>query len=127
MWGIEPNTLALLVLAVMQGFNLYYAHKTEKNTNSMKDALVARTAESAHAAGRDEMRAEGEAKAASVAQGVRQGEAASNNGFVGERPLPVTDNRVAVAAEKSAEASVRIADVAERTADKQDESTSAGR
>lgn len=73
MLGIDQNTLALIVLAILQGVNLWYTRRTEKNTNSMKDALVARTAESSHAAGRDEMRVESEIKAAQVAEGVKQG------------------------------------------------------
>lgn len=49
------------------------ALKTELNTNSMKDALVASTAKAAHAEGKDEARAEGEAKAAILAKGVLAG------------------------------------------------------
>lgn len=45
------------------------ALKTELNTNSMKDALVASTKVAAHLEGRDEARAEGEAKAATLAAG----------------------------------------------------------
>ena len=41
----------------------------EKATNSMKDALVASTGNAAHAAGKEEGRLEGEAKAAVLAQG----------------------------------------------------------
>lgn len=48
---------------------LMYARRTELNTNSMKDALVARTAESFEAKGRDEERVRGALKAADVAGG----------------------------------------------------------
>lgn len=41
----------------------------EKNTNSIKDALVKVTGEAAHAAGKEEGRVEGEQKAAILAEG----------------------------------------------------------
>jgi hypothetical protein len=41
--------------------------KTELNTNSMKDALVASTAVASHAEGKEEGRVEGEAKAEALA------------------------------------------------------------
>lgn len=50
----EWNSLILLLVAVMNAVTLYYTRKTEKNTNSMKDALVAQTALASHAAGRKE-------------------------------------------------------------------------
>lgn len=76
MLGVDPNTWALIVLAALQGINLYYTRRTEKNTNSLITTALLRTAESSHAAGRDEMRTEGEAKAATLAEGVKQGESA---------------------------------------------------
>lgn len=66
---IEPNTMVLLVVAVMNAATLYYSHRTEKNTNSMKDALVKSTAEASHLAGREEARLEGDVKAATLAKG----------------------------------------------------------
>lgn len=66
--GVSSNTWVLLVVAVMQLITLYYTRKTEKNTNSMKDALVA----NAYREGRAEMKSESEATAASVAKGVKQ-------------------------------------------------------
>jgi hypothetical protein len=49
--------------------------KVETATNSMKDALVAATRAEAHAAGMEEGRLAGVAKAATLAEGRRQGEA----------------------------------------------------
>lgn len=66
---LELNSLILLLVAVMNGVTLYYSRRTEKNTNSMKDELVRATGEKAHAAGKEEARAEGEAKAAILAEG----------------------------------------------------------
>ncbi len=55
----------LLVIALLNAFTaamswqtMKMATRTEQNTNSMKDALVAATASASHAAGREEMRAE---------------------------------------------------------------------
>lgn len=73
-WSLDLNTVVLLLVALMTSFNLYYTRKTEKNTNSMKDALVARTGEAAHAQGRAEGIAEGVVRA----EGVREGKAESN-------------------------------------------------
>lgn len=70
---MDINTGVLLLVAVMNAATLYFTRQTEKNTNSMKDALVKSTSIAAHAAGRDEMRAEAEAEAAVVAKGVTQG------------------------------------------------------
>ena len=53
------------------------AEQTEKNTNSMKDALVLATKQAAHAAGHEEARLEGEATAATLAQGMAAGQAAA--------------------------------------------------
>lgn len=83
------------------------AEKTEINTNSMKDALVKATGEAAHAAGKEEGRSEGEAKAVIVA-GLHPTQA---------QPLPVADNRTAEATERTAAASERSAAAAERSAD----------
>ena len=51
---IDGNTWMLFVVAVLTGINTYYSRKTEKNTNSMKDALVS----GAEAKGRSDMREE---------------------------------------------------------------------
>lgn len=78
MGGVDPNNWVLLIIAVvtgifsaptwiMAGITLYYAHRTEKNTNSMKDALVAKTAAASHAEGREEGRQEGVAVTAAAA------------------------------------------------------------
>ena len=52
---------ALNVIGGAIGFlTLWYTRRTERNTNSMKDALVKATRLAAHAAGREEMRLESE-------------------------------------------------------------------
>lgn len=80
------NNLILLLISVITAWTAYQTRqtklaavetldlskKTELNTNSMKDALVKATAESSHAAGANEERIKGEAKAALVAQGALQ-------------------------------------------------------
>jgi hypothetical protein len=60
MLGIDGNTWVLLMVAVLTGFNTYYTRKTEKNTNSMKDALVASADIEGHARGLKEGREEKE-------------------------------------------------------------------
>jgi membrane protein implicated in regulation of membrane protease activity len=80
---MDVNTFALLGIAIAQAIAAYFtwrtsqsamatkvaAEKTEVNTNSMREALVQRTGEAEHARGREEMRLEGEALAASLAKG----------------------------------------------------------
>lgn len=134
MINLDPNTLLLFGIAVMNALGAYFAWKgknaaietkeialkTEINTNSMKDALVAATREAAHAAGADEQRAAGEAKAAILAQGARQS-SEPREGLVAApdgEPVPVADDRTAVAAERGAKATERIAAAAETTAAK---------
>jgi hypothetical protein len=39
------NTLALIAVALLNLYTAYIARQTEKNTNSMKDALVRSTAQ----------------------------------------------------------------------------------
>lgn len=60
---IDFNSLILLLVAVATAINTYYSRKTEKNTNSMKDALVASADVEGHARGlkegRDERKIEG--------------------------------------------------------------------
>ena len=45
------NTLGLVLVALINFYGAYMARKTEKNTNSMKDALVAATAKASRAEG----------------------------------------------------------------------------
>jgi hypothetical protein len=45
------NTAALVFVALLNLYTAYIARKTEKNTNSMKDALVDSTAKENFAAG----------------------------------------------------------------------------
>jgi hypothetical protein len=46
------------MVAVATAVNTYYSRRTEQNTNSMKDALVAKTAEASHAQGEAKGRAD---------------------------------------------------------------------
>jgi uncharacterized protein YpmB len=50
-WNLDVNTIVLLIVAVMNAITLYFTRRTEKNTNSMKDALVASTAKASLAEG----------------------------------------------------------------------------
>lgn len=81
-FGMEPNTVGLIIIGILTLMNTYYTRKTENNTNSMKDALVAQTKESAHAAGKEEGRVEAKATAALIAEGVHRGENAKKVGDV---------------------------------------------
>jgi len=58
MLGIDGNTWVLLAVAALTAINTYYSRKTEKNTNSMKDALVASADVEGHARGLKEGREE---------------------------------------------------------------------
>lgn len=70
---LDINTFVLALVGILTAFNTYYSRKTEKNTNSMKDALVASTRTTAHAEGREEQRLEGLSVAAAKAEGVLEG------------------------------------------------------
>ena len=48
---LDYNLVLLLIVAVMNAYTAWMSRKTEKNTNSMKDALVASTAKASHAEG----------------------------------------------------------------------------
>lgn len=52
--SISLDTMVLFLVALMNALTLYYTHKTEKNTNSMKDELIAATAKASKAEGKDE-------------------------------------------------------------------------
>lgn len=71
---LDVNTVILLLVAIMNGLTMYYSRRTEKNTNSMKDALVLSTRNEAYSQGMREQRGLSEAKAATLAQGVLQGQ-----------------------------------------------------
>lgn len=87
MMVVEPNTVVLLVIAAMNAGTGYLAYlakrtaaetkeialKTEINTNSLQDALVAATKGEAHAAGLEQGRTEGEARATIIAKDKLQG------------------------------------------------------
>jgi hypothetical protein len=45
------NTIVILLVAASNVYIAYISHRTEKNTNSMKDALVASTAKASRAEG----------------------------------------------------------------------------
>jgi hypothetical protein len=60
--AIDINTVILLVVAVLTIVNTIISRHTEKNTNSMKDALVKSTADFSEAKGRSDMRQEMEDK-----------------------------------------------------------------
>lgn len=69
---VEPNTWLLVLVAVMNAITMYYTRRTEKNTNSMKDALVQSTADASFSKGEKSGRLEGEVKAAALAEGKLQ-------------------------------------------------------
>lgn len=69
---MDPNW-TLLAIAIANCFTAYFAFRThssigtlEKNTNSIKDALVASTAKASYAEGSDHARIAGEQKAADL-------------------------------------------------------------
>jgi len=57
MISLSPELIALLntfmtcVVSLLVAYNTYLTRRTEINTNSMKDALVASTAKASHAEG----------------------------------------------------------------------------
>lgn len=134
----DANTLIWLVIALLNawvGWMTYRVHKevaatklavvatmvaaekTELNTNSMREQLVVATGAAAHAAGRDEMAKEAKAIAATLAEGVKQGEdrqdapaAPAQKGVV---------ERSTAAAETVASETKRLADETKRIADKE--------
>jgi hypothetical protein len=58
-----------MITGVFAFITLVYARRTEKNTNSMKDALVVATETAAYSRGVDEERVRGKLEAATLAQG----------------------------------------------------------
>lgn len=74
-WQVSLNSVILLMIAVLNTYSVYIAHRTEKNTNSMKDALVAATAKASLAQGLAAGTAAG--KAQGLAQGRVEGAAAA--------------------------------------------------
>jgi hypothetical protein len=76
LFGIDLNTIVLLVVAGMNLYTVITARQTNKNmalvekaTNSMKDALVAATARASHAEGMKDARHEDAITASNVAIG----------------------------------------------------------
>lgn len=57
-FNIDLQTVVLLIIAILNMVTLYISRKTEQNTNSMKDALVAATAKASHAEGMTDQRKE---------------------------------------------------------------------
>ncbi len=68
------NTVALIILALITWSTRTNIQKIETATNSMKDALVKATGEAQHAAGKEEGRVESARRAATLAQGVLEGQ-----------------------------------------------------
>ena len=62
-FNVDVNTVIWLVIAILQLYNTYLVRRTEKNTNSMKDALVASTDKASRAEGH----------AAGFEEGIEQG------------------------------------------------------
>jgi hypothetical protein len=78
MFGLDKETTALLfglITVIINGWIAYYMRKLEKNTNSMKDALVASTAKSSHAEGKLEGKAESRTEGITDAATLREGPA----------------------------------------------------
>lgn len=73
--SLDLNILGLIVLGLVQLINLYYTRRTEKNTNSMKDALVAQAGILGHAAGVVAGKAEAVSTATMLAEDIRKHEA----------------------------------------------------
>lgn len=91
---IDLQTLVLLIVAVMNAVTMYYTRRTEKNTNSMKDALVLSTAKISHAEGKEEGRAIGEQKAADLIVSESKSKSPQAVEVVNEDPVPVTVKKV---------------------------------
>lgn len=70
--SLDINTLGLIILGLVQLINLYYIRRTEKNTNSMKDALVAQASVLGHAAGVVAGKAEAVSTATVLADDIRK-------------------------------------------------------
>lgn len=118
MLAFDWNNIVLLVIALLQTYNTYLVRRTEKNTNSMKDALVVSTAKENFTAGRDVERAKSEAAVAALTKGMLLGAGGPVIPLASaDQPIPVADNRTATATERTATASERVASAAERTAD----------
>lgn len=85
--------------AVITSITLYYSRRTEINTNSMKDALVAATSRADRAEGKEEGRLEVIAVPAATG------------------PLPVSDEKATAVAEKTAAATTTMAEATVKLAD----------
>ena len=70
---LDPNILGWIIIGALTLINTYYSRKTEKNTNSMKDALVKATSDASYRAGHRDATAEAADTAATLAKGVLQG------------------------------------------------------
>lgn len=57
-FNLDLQTMFLLMIAAMNMVTLIISRRTEKNTNSMKDALVDATAKASHAEGMTDQRKE---------------------------------------------------------------------
>lgn len=79
LFSVDANTVALAFIAVLNVITAILAYKThrqakltEKNTNSMKDALVAATKKASFAEGREDMRSETKADEKAEAKGTKK-------------------------------------------------------
>lgn len=77
---VDLNIVGLIILAIMQLITLYYTRRTEKNTNSMKDALVAQAGVLGHAAGVVAGKAEAVSTATVLADDIRKHEGEKDAG-----------------------------------------------
>lgn len=68
-WVLLAIAVVNAITAAVSLATLHFARRTELNTNSMKDELVAATRKSALGEGRDAMRVEAEGRAADLAKG----------------------------------------------------------
>lgn len=71
--GLDLNNVVLLAISVLVLINTIYSRQTYHNTNSTKDALVKSEKGVSYSEGHDAGRAEGEAKAATLARGRLEG------------------------------------------------------
>ena len=78
MQSVDINEIVLAFIALLNAFTAFLAYRThqnmalvEKNTNSMKDALVKQTGLASHAAGVTEGLAQGAAQTALFEAGVK--------------------------------------------------------
>lgn len=114
------NSLLIAITAIMTYLTRKDMASVKHETNSMKDALVAKVGEAADAQGFERARRESEAASQQRAEGRRQERekitqetTSLNINNPNPNPVPVKDDRTAVAAERSAAATERVATATE--------------